>query len=130
MSGHVGVQQYLGGLETLLNRGSWIPIVHFVTGAMRGVLAKIQIVMSIAMICLRIALALVITDRSLPWKIKQSLIFLDHGLANLFRAGIEILPYSCYATLSYDALIGRYNYPEETKPHDVYFLKEHVGKIV
>lgn len=114
--------QFLSNVESALNRSGWIPIVNFISAPIRMLVGKIEVLASVLFAAITFVQAVLKRDRYLLSKTVDILTYSLHGLANMVRAAVEIVPLSFFATLFYDAMIGRCNYRYETMEVGVYPL--------
>ncbi len=113
----------LYNVEQGLNTAGYIPLVSTVSGALRANLGKLEIIGSVAAGSLLAIKALFNPtaegrNRELDKAVEIVITYSLHGLANIFRAILEIFPFVSLATcLPYDHLFKqRFSYPTETTP--------------
>ena len=125
----VKIDPFLGRLETTLNRCGWIPIVNFISAPLRMLVGKIEVIVSLFLAFFSFLQAAVKQDRYLLLRTQHILSYSLHGLSNMVRAAVEIVPFSFYLTLLHDTYIGRFNYQYETLGRGIYPLAYHPYQI-
>lgn len=110
-------------VETGLNYAGYVPLVSTLSGAMRINYGKIEVigaVASAALIAIRAFANDSQAERAEQLNLALSVIttYSLHGIANIFRGILEMVPLLSLATcLPYDLLKHRYAYPrEEAQP--------------
>ncbi|MEI6242148.1 MAG: hypothetical protein WCP39_01945 [Chlamydiota bacterium] len=93
-------------VEKVLNIFGYIPIVSSISGPIRAIMGKIQVIA-----CAVLAVLAFLTGReAMAWR---CVICFVHGVANYFRGNIETIPViGNIACLVYDVL-GRFSYSGE-----------------
>jgi hypothetical protein len=116
------LDQNLADVEIALNFCSRIPVIHVLSGAVRGLIARVQMVASLVFCIHKLLSAAIRLDMRPAWEVKRGLVVGLHGLGNEVRAYLEMLPLSWILMYIYDYGVGRWNYPRETVDADVYPL--------
>ena len=112
--------QLLGKIETHLNTISWTPVFHYIGAPLRMIVGKVELAAGIVFAALNLLKGICTLNRSAFRNMVRCLEYSIHGLANLLRAGIEVLPLSFALTLTYDATVGRMNYRQEQLGRGIY----------
>lgn len=112
----------LSTLEHGFNIAGYIPILSSGSGVLRAVLGKIEVIGAIAVAALIAVKALFnpdayARDAEIKKAVEVLVTYSLHGVANIFRGIIEIVPLLSLATcLPYDISGNRFTYPLEVQP--------------
>ena len=104
---------HLTRIELSLNALGYIPLISTLSGCMRAVFGKIEIITAIGLAALKF-LTDVMHGREPNWKdIAHFLHYALHGVANIARAYVEIIPFVNLLMLVRDATLPRLGYSGE-----------------
>ena len=113
------VDNILAKTEQFFNPIDKIPIATSFTGMIRILAGGVEVVAGIVFGTLS---ALFSSSTYQKQAFKQGCIYSLHGIGNIARGSICMIPFVNISLYLYDAKIGRMNYPNETMNYDVYPL--------
>lgn len=115
------VQNVIASGELLLNKVDRIPFFGSFPGMIRILAGVVQTIAGIVFAYLRsIYFALSSSSFKIKEAIQDGTIHMIHGLANVMRGAIAMLPVINLTLAFYDYQLGRYNYPDEKMEPGVY----------
>jgi hypothetical protein len=84
------------------------------------IVGKVEIAAGLVFATLNLLKGICTLNRSAFRNMVRCLEYSLHGLTNIVRAGVEVLPLSFTLTLAYDATVGRMNYRQESLGRGIY----------
>lgn len=115
------VQNVIASAEKLLNVVDRVPFFGSFPGMIRILAGMVQTIAGIIFAYLKsIYLALTYSSFKIKEAIEEGTVHFIHGLANIMRGAIAMLPVVNLSLAFYDYKLGRYNYPDEKMEQGVY----------
>lgn len=114
----INLDKTLATVEKFLDVAGYIPVVSTFSGAFRIKYGKVETVASVGLSAVSALYAVCKQDqaeraRGLDRAV-EVLTYSIHGIANVFRGAIEMVPFlSLFTCLPYDLLKARFTYPRE-----------------
>lgn len=116
----VSVENGLATLEQTLNPIDWVPYVSSLSGMVRILAWSVEVVAGMALAALKMC-AIVWTGKGYySDALQEGLLYSFHGVANITRGAIALLPGINLSLFFYDNYVGRVNYEGETLWKGVY----------
>lgn len=116
----VSVDNYLATVEKFLNPIDRVPVAASFSGMVRILSASVEVVAGVIFGVIKALFA------SFPYErknaLKEGYIYALHGVANIVRGCICMIPFVNIGLYFYDKHCGRMNYPNEIMSYDVYPL--------
>ncbi|HSX11299.1 MAG TPA: hypothetical protein VLF94_06275 [Chlamydiales bacterium] len=119
----LNVENQIAKVEKWINPFDWVPGISSFSGMIRILAAEVQVVAGVALAVFKMC-QIVWTGRGSYTKaMERGLYYSLHGLANIARGCIAMLPIVNISLFVYDRYIGRVNYERETlRSSDAYPL--------
>lgn len=99
--------------EHVLNKTGWIPFVSWVSGGIRLVAGKIMVIAGLVMASFYFFKGIFVNDPSLGEHARHYAGYAIHGMGNMCRGLVEMIPFVNLVCLVYDAFVGRFSYSQE-----------------
>lgn len=113
----IDIDSTLASFEKDLNFVGYIPFASMLSGALRIIYGKIEVIGSVALGALSAIKSLFYNGEQKEQEWNRAVHFFNyalHGIANIFRGTLETVPFLSLVTcLPYDMLELRFTYPKE-----------------
>lgn len=116
----VSVDNYLATVEQFLNPIDYVPVAASFSGMVRILASSVQVVAGTIFGVMKALLVTFPFQRKIA--LREGYIYTLHGIGNILRGCICMIPFVNIGLYFYDKNVGRMNYPNETMNYDVYPL--------
>lgn len=117
------IENYVARVEQAINPIDRIPFIGSFSGIIRIIAGAVEIVAAAAFAYLKATYVLLTKWGTIGKALKEGGIYALHGLANILRGTVAMLPGANLVLLVvYDYKLGRLNYPQEKLRLEVYPL--------
>lgn len=114
------IENYVARAEQLLNPVDWVPYAASFSGMIRILAGGVEVHAAVAYTAVKIV-EILLTGRGRYFNaFVKGFNYALHGLGNILRGAIAMLPWVNLALFFHDNYLGRMNYPEETMRKNVY----------
>ncbi|HSX11399.1 MAG TPA: hypothetical protein VLF94_06780 [Chlamydiales bacterium] len=103
------LDQALTPFEKTLNTIGYIPIASMLSGTVRAVYAKVEVIVALALTAFHFIASCFSAGHG--EKAARALSYVLHGVANFGRAVVEVIPFVNLSCILYDLTVPRLEYP-------------------
>ena len=116
------VENCLAQAEQSLNLIDWIPYASSFSGMVRILASAVEVAAGVALAALRSIQILLTNSGTYSGAMEEGLLYSLHGLGNIARGALAMIPFWNLLLIVHDTFLGRMNYPDEKMEPGVYPL--------
>lgn len=114
------IDHYVAQAEQTLNPLDWVPFVSSYSGMVRILAGMVEIAASAVFVYIQIARRMAGEKPYMRNSLKKALTYSFHGVLNMGRGAIAMIPIANLLLAVHDWKIGRFNYRHETMKQGVF----------